>query len=31
MSTTSGTPVDFDYTPPFTFTGKLERVTVELS
>jgi arylsulfatase len=26
----TGTPVDFSYTPPFTFTGKLGRVTVEL-
>lgn len=26
----SGTPVDFDYTPPFKFTGKLGQVTVEL-
>ncbi|MBX9820202.1 hypothetical protein [Afipia birgiae] len=26
----SGSPVDFSYTPPFKFTGKLGRVTVEL-
>ena len=26
----SGSPVDFSYTPPFRFSGKLERVTVEL-
>ena len=26
----SGTPVDFSYTPPFRFSGKLGRVTVEL-
>jgi len=25
-----GTPVDFSYTPPFRFTGRLGRVTVEL-
>jgi arylsulfatase len=26
----SGSPVDFSYTPPFRFTGKLHKVTVEL-
>jgi len=26
----SGSPVDFDYTPPFKFKGKLNSVTVEL-
>ena len=26
----SGSPVDYDYTPPFKFTGNLQRVTVEL-
>jgi arylsulfatase A-like enzyme len=26
----SGSPVDFTYTPPFPFTGKLHKVTVEL-
>jgi arylsulfatase len=26
----SGSPVDFDYTPPFKFTGKIQRVTVDL-
>jgi arylsulfatase len=26
----TGTPVDFSYQPPFRFTGKLGRVTVEL-
>ena len=26
----SGSPVDFSYAPPFKFTGKLGRVTVEL-
>jgi arylsulfatase len=26
----SGSPVDFDYTPPFKFTGKLDKVSVEL-
>ena len=26
----SGSPIDFSYTPPFRFTGKLGRVTVEL-
>jgi hypothetical protein len=26
----TGTPVDFSCTPPFKFTGKLNRVTVEL-
>jgi arylsulfatase len=26
----SGSPVDFSYTPPFKFTGKLDKVTVEL-
>jgi arylsulfatase len=26
----SGTPVDFSYAPPFKFTGKLGRVTIEL-
>ena len=26
----SGSPIDFSYTPPFQFTGKLGRVTVEL-
>ncbi|GLS32165.1 arylsulfatase [Mesorhizobium albiziae] len=25
-----GAPVDFTYKPPFTFTGKLDRVTVDL-
>jgi arylsulfatase len=25
----SGSPVDFSYTPPFKFNGKLEKVTVE--
>jgi hypothetical protein len=26
----SGSPVDFDYTPPFRFTGKIEKVTLDL-
>ena len=26
----TGTPIDFSYTPPFKFTGKLGKVTVEL-
>jgi arylsulfatase A-like enzyme len=26
----SGSPVDFDYTPPFKFTGKIDKVTVDL-
>jgi len=26
----TGSPIDFHYTPPFKFTGKIERVTVEL-
>ena len=26
----SGSPVDFDYTPPFKFTGKIQKVTLEL-
>jgi len=26
----SGSPVDFDYTPPFKFNGKIDRVTLEL-
>jgi hypothetical protein len=26
----SGSPVDFTYTPPFKFIGKLDKVTVEL-
>jgi hypothetical protein len=26
----SGSPVDFTYTPPFPFTGNLNKVTVEL-
>ena len=26
----SGSPVDFSYKPPFKFSGKLGRVTVEL-
>jgi arylsulfatase len=26
----SGSPLDFTYTPPYNFTGKLDRVTVEL-
>src|SRR5882724_2630096 len=26
----SGSPVDFDYTPPFKFTGKIEKVTLNL-
>jgi hypothetical protein len=26
----TGSPVDFSYTPPFKFNGKLGRVTVEL-
>src|SRR5438874_3856646 len=26
----SGSPVDFDYTPPFKFNGKIEQVTLEL-
>ena len=25
-----GSPVDFTYKPPFAFTGKIEKVTVEL-
>ena len=25
-----GSPVDFAYKPPFKFTGKIEKVTVEL-
>ena len=26
----TGSPIDFSYTPPFRFTGKLGKVTVEL-
>ena len=26
----TGTPVDFNYTPPFKFTGKLGKVTIDL-
>jgi arylsulfatase len=26
----NGSPVDFTYKPPFTFTGKIEKVTIEL-
>jgi arylsulfatase A-like enzyme len=26
----SGSPVDFDYTPPFKFTGKIGKVTLDL-
>ena len=26
----SGSPIDFSYTPPFKFNGKLGKVTVEL-
>jgi len=26
----SGSPVDFDYTPPFKFTGKIRKVTLDL-
>jgi len=26
----SGSPVDFDYTPPFKFKGRIEKVTVDL-
>jgi hypothetical protein len=26
----SGSPVEFTYTPPFAFTGRLGQVTVEL-
>lgn len=26
----TGSPIDFSYTPPFKFSGKLDRVTVEL-
>jgi arylsulfatase len=26
----SGSPVDFDYTPPFKFNGRIEKVTVDL-
>ena len=26
----TGSPIDFSYTPPFKFTGKLGQVTVEL-
>ena len=26
-----GSPVDFTYKPPFPFTGKIEKVTVDLS
>ena len=26
----SGSPIDFSYTPPFKFAGRLRRVTVEL-
>ena len=26
-----GSPVDFTYKPPFTFTGKIEKVTIELN
>ncbi len=25
-----GSPVDFTYTPPFAFTGKIEKVTIDL-
>lgn len=26
-----GAPVDFTYKPPFTFTGRLDRVVVDLA
>ena len=26
----SGSPVDFDYTPPFKFTGKIDKLTFKL-
>jgi len=26
----SGSPVDFDYTPPFKFRGKIQKVTIDL-
>ena len=26
----NGSPIDFSYTPPFKFSGKLGRVTVEV-
>jgi arylsulfatase len=26
----TGSPVDFSYTPPFKFTGRIDRLTVEL-
>ena len=26
----SGSPVDFTYTPPFKFTGKLNKVTIDV-
>jgi hypothetical protein len=26
----TGSPIDFSYAPPFEFTGKLGKVTVEL-
>jgi arylsulfatase A-like enzyme len=26
----SGSPVDFDYTPPFKFTGKIQKLTLDL-
>ena len=26
----TGSPIDFSYTPPFKFTGRVGRVTVEL-
>ena len=26
----TGSPIDFSYTPPFKFTGKLGKITVEL-
>ncbi len=26
----SGSPVDFDYTPPFKFKGRIDKVTVDL-
>jgi len=25
-----GSPVDFTYKPPFKFTGKIDKVTIEL-
>jgi hypothetical protein len=30
VGTDIGSPVDFTYTPPFAFTGKIQKVTLDL-